>query len=240
MTIANTKAIHALQRLFAPAAVPTAATRQIHLDALKVAAFALMMFDHLAMFAAWPYITRIPGRLVLPMFAVALAYKVANYSSGKALKRLTVYALISQPMVMPLGIYHLNILFTLAAGIAVGTATRQRLMFCLSILMGLHIIDLSTPWTHIEYGVPGVMTVALCVWAIKRPWLYLVAVLVITASYVGQPLGGVVASTALLIVAAYVHQETLFAWVARVPTHAWYALYPVHLLALWALVQLFI
>lgn len=213
--------------------------RATHLDALKVIAFALMIFDHLAMFAVWPYVTRIPGRLVLPMFAVALAYKVANYSSGKAFRRLTIYALISQPIVMLLGIYYLNILFTLAVGIGVGTASKQRLILCLPILLWLHLIDLSTPWTHIEYGIPGVMTVALCVWAIKRPWLYLVAALVINASYVGQPLGGIVASIALLIVAAYVHQETLFAWVARVPTHAWYALYPVHLLALWAFVQLF-
>lgn len=236
-TLMRVSDVHAA--VLGTAIVSSNKARAIHLDTLKVTAFALMVFDHLAMFAAWPYITRIPGRLVLPMFAVALAYKVANYSSGKAFKRLTIYALISQPIVMLLGIYYLNILFTLAVGIGIGTASRQRLLLCLPILFWLHLIDLSTPWTHIEYGIPGVMAVALCVWAIKRPWLYLVAALVINASYVGQPLGGIVSSIALLIVAAYVHQESLFAWVATLSTHVWYALYPVHLLVLWAFVQLF-
>lgn len=210
--------------------------RNYDLDAFKVLAFLLMCFDHAAHIGKADWLWRVPGRVVLPMFAVMLAYKAYHYSGGGMVRRLLLWGVIAQLPLMLVGWQTLNILFTLAAGLFVAERIGRQRSAALFTLLAIAIAELALRQTIFEYGVAGVLFVLYCCWAQARPQRWFVAALCLlctTSLFTYQA----VALLGLACSVAYIHRDQAFAWVQRVPTTAWYALYPAHILVIWGLLQ---
>lgn len=225
-------------QLQSEAASPTQARRDQAWDAFKVAAFALMVLDHLAYFAQWPEAARIPGRLVFPMFAGMLACKAHRYSRGGMVNRLLVWGCIAQAVLLPIGWPTLNVLFTLGAGLWIAEQRGNRLVYAFVGLLAYTAFETAVGRHLVEYGAWGVFMVSACrLSCYYKGWWVVAFAAVIIANPGGVELKAS-AGVGVAITYAFIERHQIFRWVRRVPTYAWYALYPVHLLILWGLTRL--
>ncbi len=122
----------------------------LNLEALRLLALLLMAVDHAAaLFFPDLWWARVPGRFVFPFFALLTARALKEgVPHGKYLKRLLPFALLSQ---IPYGLlfpgYGGNILFTLALGVHLDRAFRERDLP--GVLLGLFL----SPF--VDYGLLG-------------------------------------------------------------------------------------
>ncbi len=196
-------------------------------EVLKWLAFVLMVGDHVnalmlgrsepALYAA--------GRLVLPIFAFVLAYYVAQGgepSARRVLKRLVVWAVLTQPIYMVVRPdFALNVLFTLALGLALAqygfedARGDQRVAVWLSAAMLGYFAEFA--WFGIW------LIVAVHRWcrapSQERAWLVLAALIVL--SLPNRNAWALAAIPVILLVGT-----------ANVPvpraSRIFYALYPIH------------
>lgn len=148
------------------------------LEAIKWLAFALMVFDHLARYAIeglgpLPWLL---GRLVFPLFAIALGAGVARRKGlNDMLLRLVVWGTIAQgAMLFAFPEAHsLNVLFTFAAGVGISIAILKlgsaegRRPFAFMLCAAGIIVALLTACAS-EYGPVGAALVASAIWAGRR------------------------------------------------------------------------
>lgn len=217
------------------------ATRRLELDGLKVTAFAFMIFDHLASFTGRGDWWRVPGRAALPLFALGLGEKfAASDHQARIVWRLLAWACVAQVPCYLAGWSTLNILFTLAFGLACAAGESGAIARGLTaaVLVGLASAEWDTGLKLVEYGGAGVLLVTACVYAasVSRLW-WLVAIVAVYLCQGGDAVMGSAACLALVAGIACVDAEGCWAWVQRVPGWCWYALYPAHIAALWALVE---
>lgn len=130
------------------------------LEAIKWLAVVLMLTEHFCHFVLGhlPYAVMATGRLVFPLFALALAVGCAHKSNAErfvVVQRLLVWALVAAlARVFLLDWVPLNVVFTLAAGLAVnvilGALGRGRFIYATPIvLIG----------SGMEFGSAGVLAV---------------------------------------------------------------------------------
>lgn len=135
------------------------------LEAVKWVAFALMIADHVGAFLLnyeYPALYLL-GRLVFPLFALALAAGLRNVGElvyWDVCKRLLMWAVVTQ---IPYSALQqggsLNVMFTLWFGAFIyGTALYRRIGWIRGVLIFLGSVGMSL----MEYGVVGVALVGLC------------------------------------------------------------------------------
>lgn len=137
------------------------------LESIKWLAFALMLIDHLARYAVeglgpLPWLL---GRLVFPLFAIALGVGVSRRRDlGDLVFRLAVWGVVAQGAMLfaAPATRSLNVLFTFAAGVvfAQGLICR-RLPWLVGAVPALLISCAS------EYGPLGAAMVATAIWAAR-------------------------------------------------------------------------
>ena len=204
------------------------------LEGVKWLALVLMTGDHINKYLFdWglPWAFEL-GRLVLPLFAAVLGYNLARLAAPadclRVLRRMLVVGLVaSVPFValgkLAWGFYPLNIMFTLAVSVGV-----------VSLLLG------GARWqAWVLFLVGG---------ALVEFWWFGVAVVLASWHFSRKPGPQAFALVLASILALSVVNQNLWAlaalpilWLAsrsdwRVPRvrHAFYAYYPAHLVALWA------
>lgn len=214
------------------------ASRDASWDAFKVLAFALMAFDHAMHFAGVNEWLRLPGRVVFPMFAVMLAYKVYHYSTGRTIKRLAIWACVAQIPLTLLSWPSLNVLGTLCIGLYAATRATTGRYVAAAVLLAVAAYETATGRPVLEYGALGALAVACCYWAQARRWVWIFAGLFLAMYDQHNPAFNAAAVAGLTASIVYVHRATWLGWVKRVPTQVWYALYPLHLLFIWGVSQL--
>jgi hypothetical protein len=211
------------------------------LELAKWVAVVTMVVDHYGKIVA-PELympTHAIGRVAFPLFAAIIGLRLALSPelAGRYLRRLLPWAVVSQPafVVAGRGWTQGNILFTLALGVAaVLTARALRGGRWLPGLGGAAVcLGLSG---LVEFGPAGVAAVpALALLAARTPraaiWMIgpvgLVANLRLVAPYLT-----LADTTALIASGVALLSVALPLRLPRLPTHAFYALYPAHLLAL--------
>lgn len=103
--------------------------------------------------------------MVFPIFAIVLAYNIANgYDSktaDRSLLRIAVAAFIAQPFyAWAFGyVFPLNVLFTLAAGVYVATKPSRWLGLCVGLIAG----------AFVDYAWFGIAVVASACWYFRAP-----------------------------------------------------------------------
>ena len=138
--------------------------RARNLDLLKWIGAAAMLIDHF-----WLYVfgatvaSEAIGSLAFPLFAVALAQGTATQHYGsrvRTLQRLALGAVAAQGAVLVVREFlPLNVIFTLAAGIALDTATRYELPRLHRVTLVLAAVAVGFVAEYLHFG-------ALLVWAL--------------------------------------------------------------------------
>jgi TraX protein len=222
------------------------------LDTIKVIAMVLMVFDHVNEVCfegayAWMYYL---GRGAFPLFAFAMAcHLLEHVPLSKYVERLTIFALISQP-VFALAFYEDagNILFTLALGSIVGVWTVNRPAWRRHMLGALALLSLSL-YNFVDFALVGIMLPALLACAMggdRISWFWTAVLLVLLNVNISDvavfdegfvfsapdlAIYLTIASTMLLPVLSYVAVKSIHG--ARfLPRHALYIFYPAHLFLL--------
>lgn len=134
-------------------------------EAIKWLAFALMLLDHLARYALHglgplPWLL---GRLVFPLFALALGFGLARRRAyGDLFLRLVVWGCVAQAAMLwaAPGTFKLNVLFTFACGIVIAEAAFSR-RTVLGVLFALAALVASCA---AEYGPVGALLVFAGIW----------------------------------------------------------------------------
>lgn len=196
--------------------------------ALKLYAVAAMIVDHvdwLLLDSALGFHDTI-GRTVFPLFALLLAINCARGEPSHLLRtvapRMALVGVVASLVYVPLaGAGHGNVMFTLAAGVAVAALGRlghQWLAYGLFLLAGL--------W--VDYGWPGLACIGLGAWAIRRG-----VPAILLPLFFAPMLAPINGSWWALLAFPLV----LAAWLldASAPRWKWlfYAVYPAHLAVLW-------
>jgi len=179
------------------------------------------------------------GRLAFPLFAgiVGLRLAIDPKVASKYLRTLFAWAVVSQPIYVLVGRdwWDGNILFTLLLGVAAWIGIReitagQTARGC-AILLAIIV-----PSALVEYRTAGVAIIpALAAYAGARPGRALLAVgpLGVLANFVPEsPYFAPVDLLALLATPVLILSASASARLPRLPKHAFYAYYPMHLYAL--------
>ena len=159
------------------------------LDVVKLVAAGLMAADHVNTIflghrpgALWHI-----GRLVFPLFCFALVCNLQRGASvSKYLEKLLVFAVLSQPIyAAALRDTDANVLFTLAAGIAVAGFLRQQSLAVQHAALGAGVAAIFSPYvqarTGVDFGLAGMLFPAallLVMDGAKSHAVWLVAVLI--------------------------------------------------------------
>lgn len=219
------------------------------LDIIKLVAATGMVFDHSnnilfhhRFIALW-----LAGRLAFPLFAFVIAVHLLRGTRiVPYVQRLVLLAVISQPAyAIGFATSDANTVFTLAVGVVLATLliAQKRSVQHAAFAVGLAVIF--TPWlrarTGLDYGLAGMLLPAALVltMAASRAHAVWLALLVVGISlYTQAPLA--VDMGAIFVVAfgcvAIVLLSALFRGRERfLPTYAFYAFYPAHLLILAAI-----
>lgn len=139
-------------------------------------ALGLMTFEHVARFVLpeswglWLW-AMLLGRAALPLFAGMVAWHLAfnTRDSVRYARRLLVIACIAQvPYMLAIGADHLNVVFTLAAGVLVASV-RGRVVQVVAAILVLGVAAVFP--SSFEYGLAGVLLVPAFVLAYRLPWL---------------------------------------------------------------------
>lgn len=137
------------------------------IEATKWLALSLMLFEHVHTFVLGelPAVPYMLGRLVFPLFAIALAVGLTHLTRGQYAQlvgRLCIWGGIAAALgLLVRDVLPLNVLFTFAFGVTLHAVWSGigRGRFMIVIAIGLAALT-------VEYSVPGVVAVALlCAWA---------------------------------------------------------------------------
>jgi hypothetical protein len=220
------------------------ASAAIHadLELAKWVALVTMTVDHFGKIVApesWFLPTHAVGRLAYPLFAgiIGLRLAVAPSLVRRYLARLLPWAVVSQPIFVLAGRQwtDLNILVTLAAGVSAFAAIRDLRTDAWPRGIALMLTAVAIA-PFVDFGPAGVAAVPLvAVCARDRHWqqALMVAVagvfanLVVTSPHL-EAVDFVAAGAGLVVWAS----TTWRVVIPRLPTHAFYAYYPLHLLIL--------
>jgi hypothetical protein len=221
--------------LMAPAASRAPALSSGSVEALKWTGLALMLLDHVNKYlyhgeVHWMFAA---GRAVMPLFGIVLAYNLARADEAtawRACRRMLAFGLLASPafMAMQGRWWPLNILFTLALSTAVIALLMRRRV---SSALALAVIA----GALVEFWWPAVgATVAAWYWWRRPAWLPALtwgASLALLAIFYRDPWDAAWAFTAILLVllaCKFPFSVPRLRW-------AFYAAYPMHLVALWVL-----
>ncbi|MGP4945161.1 TraX family protein [Pseudoalteromonas nigrifaciens] len=201
------------------------------LECLKWIALILMTGDHISTFLAGGDIAVLnnAGRIAMPLFAFVFAYNLNRENAQtlykRSAKRLLIFGLISTPFYISLantnGIYPLNILFTLAAGLLCIVAYSQKRYVELALVFiftGLIV----------EYNWFGLMLIFTCYMYIKSKqerWLYSVLLSLVLLYLSNMNFYAFLAIPIILMFAGREVKFPRFKW-------AFYCYYPLHLCVL--------
>jgi hypothetical protein len=183
--------------------------------------------------------THMIGRVSFPLFAtiVGLRLAVSPSLAGRYLRRMIPWAIVTQPIYVLAGREWMlgNILFTLALGViawlALGRISRGRHLGGAALLALVAVLSIP-----VEFGPPGVaMVVVTALLASSDPGLGLGAsgpLGVLVNLRLTPPFLRMIDLTALLSTAVAAASTHFRLRLPRLPTQAFYAFYPAHLLAL--------
>ncbi|WP_157266346.1 TraX family protein [Azohydromonas aeria] len=204
-------------------------------EALKWLGLALMLVDHWNKYlhhgeVHWAFAA---GRVVMPLFGIVLAHNLARADEAtawRACRRMLVFGLLASPafMAMQGRWWPLNIMFTLALSTAVIALLMRR-----RIVMATVLAVLGGMLVEFWWPVVGATVAAWCWW--RRPsWGAALAwgvCLALLAAFYREPWDAAwaLAAAPLVLLASRLDLP--------VPRLRWafYAAYPLHLFALWAL-----
>lgn len=153
-----------------------------NLDALKWIGAAAMLVDHLWLYVFGPTIaSEAVGSLAFPLFAIALAFGVSSQHYGsrvRTLQRLVLGAIAAQLALLTVRDFlPLNVIFTLAAGVALDTAWRYELPRAQRFALVAGAIAVGVDAEYLHFG--ALFVAALCWWARTQSDRALVASLVL-------------------------------------------------------------
>lgn len=221
--------------LMAPAASRAPALSSGSIEALKWAGLALMLLDHVNKYlyhgeVHWMFAA---GRVVMPLFAIVLAHNLARADEAtawRACRRMLAFGLLASPafMAMQGRWWPLNILFTLALSTAViALLMRRRVVSALALALLAGAL--------VEFWWPAVgATVAAWYWwrrPARLPTFAWAASLALLSLFYRDPWDAAWAFTAVplvLLASRFSISVPRLRW-------AFYAAYPMHLVALWVL-----
>lgn len=124
-------------------------------ETLRLLAFALMVFDHVAALWLTDWVWRIPGRVVFPIFALLLALHLPHTPLVKYLRRSGLPFLVAQGAYGVLFPQNgLNILFTLMAGAVLGKMYLHNPRWSYPALALAAVVSMYLTW---DYGLFGVL-----------------------------------------------------------------------------------
>lgn len=209
-------------------------------NTLKVAALTLMLVDHVHLVffhrsLVWLYWLT---RLVLPMFMLIAAQNLERYHARplKYLAQLVGFGVLAQPFYfMVFGFAQLNIMFTIAAGVAVYALlawSKTRLHWSLRLLAMAGLIFIPFP---LEAGWAGVIAVPVFAALMRRGawWDWLLALVISLTIVAGTaPWFVTVAALPIWLLAAQIPAKFTQAKSqkpARWTQWASYGFYPLHL-----------
>ena len=215
------------------------------LEPVKWIAVAAMTVDHAGkiVFPEWYTMTNAIGRIAFPLFAWIIGKRLSLTPglSGRYIKQLTAWMLISQPFFVYSGSSGLNIFFTLALGTVLFhglNRIRQR-----QITSGLILICLSLLFSvKADYRL-GIFIIPITAMMPDKFPLFgavLTGGLAVLSNYsIGSPTLGPGAGFAFFAGAIvwFVHCRTIL--LPRLPGCLFYAYYPFHLILLRAIAQVF-
>jgi hypothetical protein len=207
-------------------------------EALKWLALLLMTGDHVNkyLFNGTVPLLFNAGRLALPIFCFVLAYNLARPDTlrrgvyRRTLKRLALFGLAATPAFLALGglwagWWPLNVMFTLLAATAVlfliDQGGRPRLVVAAAVFL--------VAGSSVEYWWPALSICLAVWWYCRKPSVPALALLLASCAALWFINGNFWALAALPVVAAAAHVDV------RLPRLRWafYAYYPLHLVALW-------
>lgn len=196
----------------------------------KWLAFALMIGDHVNGYLLdyrYPAIYML-GRLVFPLFALALAEGLAGRGQltlADTLKRLLIWGAISQvPWQFVTGAPGLNILFSLASGVALHLAIFGSISLPRRVLYGVGALAVAAAS---EYGIAGLAMVSTALWWRERPSIYSHTAFVVSLAALVAVNGTFFAVLAWPLWFALRHLGEWPRW-----RHLFYYLYPAHFLVI--------
>lgn len=204
---------------------------------MKGVALLAMILDHSGKIVLWWWMEPLHsvGRLALPLFSVIVALRLSVEGGlwRRYLLRLLPWGLLAQPAYAAVAdepLWRLNILFTLAAGIAVDAMLHQRDR---SVLPGIAAVLVSP---LCEFGPLGVLSIpALAWWGRRAPWLAVIACgpLALLANFNADPHVMRLNTAALLATPIAALLWAAPPTLPRPPRRFYYAFYAAHLYALW-------
>jgi TraX protein len=210
------------------------------LDAAKIAAIFLMTINHVLLaFPDWRLWGYLIGRPCIPIFAFIIVARLANGPPDRGVRmlvRLICWGIVAQVPYYPLfGAFppHLNILFTLAAGVGLIHLARrgpQLLLAPVALVIALvgHYLD-GGSLTPIS-----MLAGFLLFYRSKVAALSLLAAGVSLENMLG-PLHWVAVTPTLVAVPIVLASSRLISVMPRQPGVTFYIFYPTHLLVIWLL-----
>lgn len=217
-----------------------------NIEFLKWIAIITMLIDHsmkLIMHEKNSFILYELGRISFPLFAFLIAYNYINNSKNtdKYLKRLWVFAFISQPFyVVAFHIYRfeLNIFFSLLFGAILYRsctliiAKREKI-----VTNTIKILIILAMSYFCDYGNAGVLSVFISFYLVKYPNIFLYSLFYISiliANYYGIEYYKINTIIGLLFSVALIYLASFYDFIKLSRTNKWffYIFYPSHLLAL--------
>ena len=230
------------------------------LDALKLLAMVLMVLDHinqacLGESQPWMYYL---GRGAFPLFAFVMACHLYRQTpSAGYLKRLVVFALISQPVfVLALDEIGLNVLFTLALAAVVALWVVEQAPWRRHMLFGLTMCSFFFE-DAIDFDLLGIVLPAAFLSAMRGQrfamlwiWVFLIFLNLEVGDIAGLGKEGIVLNDFMLDPVLAVSSTIALTWLGYalsrrlsgdrfLPRYTFYWFYPGHLLllAMWRLLQ---
>lgn len=224
-----------------PASAFSRAFAQSDLELAKWVAIVTMAIDHYGKIVDTSlYLpTHVIGRVSFPLFAAIIGIRLAVRPSAdtRYLRHLVPWAIVSQPIYVLVGREWLdgNILFTLALGVATATLLRYRSDVA-PWAVGTALVTIVILSTFVEYGPLGVLMIPAMAALVRQYGEPGVAAggplgLAANASAVAPPLNPP-DFAALLATPVLMLSTRMKLRLPRLPTQAFYAFYPAHLLAL--------
>ncbi|MCD7859762.1 MAG: conjugal transfer protein TraX [Firmicutes bacterium] len=218
-----------------------AARFRLSREQLKGIAMLTMLIDHIgAVLLPGALVLRGIGRLSFPIFCFFIAQGYAHTRSvPKYLARLLIFGVLSE-VPFDLAFYsqpfywgYQNVMWTLALGlVAIWCADlgeRGSRLWLLGVLGAL----LAAYFGRTDYGAFGVSAVLLCHYLPRLPHRYAFGALLFAAlCIVHNNLVELLGSLSFALLALYSGEKASH---SRVLRYAFYAFYPLHLLALWAI-----
>lgn len=195
-----------------------------------------MTFEHAVRFALPESGALLPwsilvGRIAMPLFAGMVAWHLVYNTRDPiryALRLLVIAALAQWPYMAVVGVSHLNVVFTLAAGVVIASASPKVFLGLSSLLVLALAVNFPASF---EYGFSGVLLVPAFVLALRcRYTVACVPLLLVSWCLNESWLFSVVA--VLVVFVILLINDGLFSRLSaiyRMPRRLWLFWYPLHL-----------